>query len=39
MAEEWEERLAKVGAVWLHLDLDALDEEELGSVTYASPRG
>ena len=39
VAEEWVERLAGVGAVWLHLDLDALDEEELGSVTYRQPQG
>lgn len=39
VAAEWEERLARTGAVWLHLDLDALDEDELGSVTYSQPEG
>jgi arginase len=39
VAAEWEERLAATGAVWLHLDLDALDEDELGSVTYSQPEG
>ena len=39
VAAEWEERLAATGAVWLHLDLDALDEAELGSVTYSQPEG
>ena len=39
VAEEWERRLATVGAAWLHLDLDALDEADLGSVTYAQPEG
>ena len=39
VAGEWEGRLAATGAAWLHLDLDALDEEELGSVTYSQPEG
>ena len=39
VAAEWEERLAQTGDVWLHLDLDALDEGELGSVTYSQPEG
>ena len=39
VAAEWQERLAATGAVWLHLDLDALDENELGSVTYSQPEG
>jgi arginase len=39
IAAEWEERLGATGAVWLHLDLDALDEAELGAVTYSQPEG
>jgi arginase len=39
VAAEWEERLAARGAVWLHLDLDALDEDQLGSVTYSQREG
>jgi arginase len=39
VAAEWEQRLAATGAVWLHLDLDALDEDELGSVTYSQSEG
>ena len=39
VADECEKQLAEVGAAWLHLDLDALDEAALGSVTYAQPEG
>lgn len=39
VGEEWTRRLAARGPVWLHLDLDALDEEVMPAVTYPQPHG
>lgn len=38
-AEGWERALAERGPVWLHVDLDALDEAALPAVTYPQPHG
>jgi arginase len=39
VGRHWEHALADRGSVWLHLDLDALDEEALPAVSYPQPRG
>lgn len=38
-AAGWERELAERGPVWLHVDLDALDEAALPAVTYPQPHG
>lgn len=38
-AKSWERALAERGPVWLHVDLDALDEAALPAVTYPQPQG
>jgi len=39
VGKRWERALADRGPAWLHLDLDALDEEALPAVSYPQPRG
>jgi arginase len=39
VAKRWERALGAGGRVWLHLDLDVLDEEALPAVSYPQPRG
>jgi arginase len=39
VAQRWERALAARGRVWLHLDLDVLDEGSLPAVSYPQPRG
>ncbi|MFI6599411.1 arginase family protein [Nonomuraea sp. NPDC050536] len=39
VGRRWEQALAARGPVWLHLDVDALDEAALPAVSYPQPRG
>lgn len=39
VGRRWERALAARGPVWLHVDVDALDEAALPAVSYPQPRG